>query len=235
MDCSLKFGCMNKKLLVIVNHYVTVNPAWRFWESFMWDKLPNSGEVLKILVPSSIWKYISGWVNSSGMVTSQNMSENKMDNRGSKSITDNNPTSQTSVFVKEQREDGDCRLNSKRLRCSLMSFERNSQIKALPTRNILQFKGYSTAASQFNNSYLKEFKALNPWFVSGFTDAEGSFSVTIRKNPRSSTWWVDHRFSGEARASYKRPAPFKTYSRFLRPSLQHYVRWSGVFFEEAKE
>jgi len=25
MDCSLKFGCMNKKLLVIVNHHVTVN------------------------------------------------------------------------------------------------------------------------------------------------------------------------------------------------------------------
>ena len=25
MDCSLKFGCMNKKLLVIVNHHDTVN------------------------------------------------------------------------------------------------------------------------------------------------------------------------------------------------------------------
>ena len=28
MDCSLKFGCMNKKLLVIVNHHVTVNLPW---------------------------------------------------------------------------------------------------------------------------------------------------------------------------------------------------------------
>ncbi len=90
------------------------------------------------------------------------MSENKMDYRGSKSITDNNPTSQTSVIVKEQREDDNCRLNDKRLRCSLMSFERNSQIKALPKRNIIQFRGYSTAASQLNNSHLKEFRALSP-------------------------------------------------------------------------
>lgn len=49
------------------------------------DKLSNSGDILKLKVPSSSWKTISGWSNYSGMVTSLKMSENEMDNRGSKS------------------------------------------------------------------------------------------------------------------------------------------------------
>ena len=49
------------------------------------DKLSNSGEVLKLKVPSCSWKTMSGWSNYSGTVTSLKMSENKMDNRGSKS------------------------------------------------------------------------------------------------------------------------------------------------------
>lgn len=49
------------------------------------DKLSNSGYILKLKVPSCSWKTISGWSNYSGMVTSLKMSENKMDNRGSKS------------------------------------------------------------------------------------------------------------------------------------------------------
>ena len=34
------------------------------------DKLPNSGELLKLKVPSYNWKIICGWINYSGMVTS---------------------------------------------------------------------------------------------------------------------------------------------------------------------
>jgi len=49
------------------------------------DKLSNSGELLKLKVPSYSWKTICGWSNNSGMVTSLKMRENKMDNRGSKS------------------------------------------------------------------------------------------------------------------------------------------------------
>ena len=48
-------------------------------------KLPNSGELLKLKVPSCSWKTISGWSNYSGTVISLKMSENEMDNRGSKS------------------------------------------------------------------------------------------------------------------------------------------------------
>jgi len=47
--------------------------------------LPNSGEVLKLMVPNNSWKIISGWSNYSGKVISHKMSESEMGNRGSKS------------------------------------------------------------------------------------------------------------------------------------------------------
>ncbi len=38
-------------------------------------------------------------------------------------------------------------------------------------------------------------KNLDPWFVTGFADAEGSFIVHIRKLPRNTTGWrVEGRF-----------------------------------------
>ena len=65
------------------------------------DKLSNSGDSLKIKVPSNYRKGICGWSNDSGMVTTLNMSENEMDNRGSKSISNKNIN-----IVKEQRIEG---------------------------------------------------------------------------------------------------------------------------------
>ena len=73
-------------------------PAGWCGRSLAWVKLSNSGDLLKLLVPSSCWKTICGWTNYSEMVTSQKMIEKEMDNRGSKS------DSYTSV--KEQRVDG---------------------------------------------------------------------------------------------------------------------------------
>jgi hypothetical protein len=106
-----------------------------------------------------------------------------VDNRGSKSMTEKNPAGQKSVIVKEQRVDGSYRgIRSPLLRCTLMGSERNYQTKTLSKR-ILKVT-FSTNSQK-----------ISPWFVTGFSDAECSFSVTIRKNPRGNTWWVDHRFS----------------------------------------
>jgi hypothetical protein len=58
--------------------------GWR-GKSPKWVKLSNSGDLLKLLIPSHNRKIIGGWTNYPGMVTSQKMSENEMDNRGSKS------------------------------------------------------------------------------------------------------------------------------------------------------
>ena len=63
--------------------------------------LPNYGELLKLLIPSISRKTNCGWSNYSGKVISQEICENKMDNRVSKSIVRLIP-----AIVKEQRVDG---------------------------------------------------------------------------------------------------------------------------------
>ena len=64
------------------------------------DKLPNSGDLLKLKIPSCSWKTISGSSNYWCKVTSHKMSENEMDYHGSKSVI------HKSITVKEQRVDG---------------------------------------------------------------------------------------------------------------------------------
>ena len=109
-------------------------PKWS-GKSLMGIKLPNSGELLKLLVLSHIWKYIGGWSNYSGIVTSQEMIERKMENRGSKSNICSN------IFVKEQRVDGSCIISRNvMLRCTLMGFERNYQNKILTTQLVKKKK-----------------------------------------------------------------------------------------------
>ena len=98
------------------------------------------------------------------MVTSHEMNENEMGYRGSKSDF-------VMKSVKEQRVDGSYCTNSTRrlqsnlvgvqLRCTLMGFERNYQFK-IPS-NQLNKALFSTSAQNPD---------LNPWFVTGFTDAE---------------------------------------------------------------
>jgi hypothetical protein len=63
--------------------------------------------------------------------------------RGSKSVVLEN------AAVKEQRVDGNCRINRVRLRYTLMGFERNYQVK-IPSYQIIQRQLYSTESSFFN-------------------------------------------------------------------------------------
>ena len=138
-----------------------------------WLKLSNSGDFLKILVLNYNWKIISGWTNHSGIVISQNMIEREMDNRGSKSAI---------LVVKEQRVDGSWLLKNwaekiRSLRCTLMDFERNYQVKVLTNQLLNKF--YSTLNNQ----------KLNPWFITGFVDAEGSFIISIYKDIKSKLKW----------------------------------------------
>nr|YP_010833291.1 LAGLIDADG endonuclease [Agaricus bitorquis]WFG54038.1 LAGLIDADG endonuclease [Agaricus bitorquis] len=84
-------------------------------------KLSNSGDTLKLRIPSLIRNKISGQNKYLGKVTSPKMSENQMGYRGSKSGI---------LPVKEQRIDGSWFLN-KNLRCILMGGESCYQIKIL--------------------------------------------------------------------------------------------------------
>lgn len=109
------------------------------------------------------------------------MSENKMEYRGSKSDFN-------LKFVKEQRVDGSLHnfLNKKCIRCTLMGFERNYQIK-IPSKqkNILRtHTSIATHKSTISNNF-----NLNPWFITGFSDAESSFSILIQHNDKYKTNW----------------------------------------------
>jgi len=58
-----------------------------------------------------------------------------------------------------------------------MGFERNYRIR-IPSKQLIN------KFSTFNNP-----SKLEPWFVTGFTDAEGSFSIIIDKNNKRNLGW----------------------------------------------
>jgi len=76
--------------------------------SFMAEKLSNSGDTLKDIVPSYSRKAISGQNNYLGKVTSYIMKETEMGYRGSKSslFKYNSQPIRKGKGVKEQRVDG---------------------------------------------------------------------------------------------------------------------------------
>jgi len=152
--------------------YLASDPAMCFGKTLIvGNKLSNSGDTLKLMIPNYNRKVISGQNNYLGMVTSHKINESEMGYRGSKSVL-------PIRTVKEQRVDGSWFLNiNKNLRCTLMGFERNYQVK-IPSKQLI--KNFST---------IKYPSKLNPWFITGFTDAEGSFSVIIDKNNQRKLGW----------------------------------------------
>lgn len=122
------------------------------------------------------------------------MIERKMGYRGSKSITDIiNPTSQKSVIVKEQRVDGSYIKNKNlMLRCTLMGCESSYQVKIL-SNQIIPIRQYSTTPKSIDIVTSKAAK-LDPWTVTGFTDAEGCFSLRIRRRSKNLRWYSEVRY-----------------------------------------
>ena len=180
----------------------------------LWGKLSNSGEVLKLLISNLEKNFRGGWANHSCMVKSQKMAHHykwywfkcskyelynsravevaprKMDNRGSKSNKGN------ALFVKEQRVDGSYLLNIQRfnkLRCTLRGFERII-LFGIPSIQILSKQLYSTTNDSKNLqqklSKDRDSFSLNPWFVTGFTDGDGSFTVSVTKKKSGTGWKV---------------------------------------------
>ena len=170
---------------IIINFTEKKSPivVW-LGKSLLWvNTLSNFGELLKLLIPSHIWKYMSGWSNYSGMVTSQKICENKMDYRESKSVVGKKPTT-----VKDQRVDGSGQEKlSSCLRCILTGFERNSDINIL-SKQIHRRFFTSIGANKIDQI---EFKSeINPWFLTGFSDGEASFIVYIQKTDNTKIGWA---------------------------------------------
>ena len=169
-------------------HQRRVGPVKWFGKSFLWVKLPNSGDTLKTIVPNYIWKAISGWTNYSCKVISYRMSENKMGNRGSKSDF-------KYKSVKEQRVDGSYfgSFSIPRLRCTLKGGASCYQVK-IPSKQLNRGNKYYSSNSYFKSTYGRT--PLDPYFVSGFSVAEVSFIILISKEPKNVTQWtVKPRFS----------------------------------------
>lgn len=74
-------------------------------------------------------------------------------------------------------------MNLSHLRCTLLGFERSYQVK-IPSNQIIQKQFYSTVFNLDNSKLLQD-----PWFISGFSDAEGCFLVLIRKSPKNLLGW----------------------------------------------
>ena len=104
------------------------------------------------------------------MVTSHKMSENEMDYRGSKSEFQSPQPKE--ISVKEQRVDGSYFGFFPKLRCTLTGFERSYQIK-IPSNQF--FKKY------FSILNTKPEAKINPWFFTGFADAESCFSIKYKQ------------------------------------------------------
>ena len=162
-----------------------------------WVKLSNSGNTLKLLILSYTRKIISGWTKFPCMVITQKMIENEMGYRGSKSLLDISK-------VKEQRVDGSYfgSVSNPRLRCTLTGGESRYHIKIHsnqlnPAKLYNYARTFSTLPSLAFANKLRNEKAnvgleinvLNPWFFSGFTDAEGCFSIGIRPDAKLKTKW----------------------------------------------
>jgi len=158
----------------------STNPVKYFRKILIRDKLPNSRDTLKVLIPNYNLKVISGWTNHSSKVISQNIFEKKMGYRGTKS---NGKKS----FVQVQRVDGNWYMFHKilYLRRTLMGCESNYQVK-IPSKQVIKnFHSSFSTTSCLKNSL----NNLDPFFILGFTDAEGSFYIAINRNNNTKIGW----------------------------------------------
>ena len=99
------------------------------------------------------------------------MNENEMEYRGSKSKYTEN--SVKTISVKEQRVDGSYfgSVYKPKLRCTLMGGDSCYQVK-IPSKQLNYF------------STLHSDNRLNPWFVTGLADSEGTFTIMIDQNQK---------------------------------------------------
>lgn len=176
--------------------------------SLLCPKLSNSGDTVKLLVPSGVGNSTRGWINYSGMVINQKMVEREVGYHGSKSITCLYVRIKyrlIPVIVKEQRVCGSCCIkfmqqwvcgscciNFMQLRSTLTGFERNHLI-GTPFKQVYKQKRFffSIAVQQNKKSMalVCVIHKINPYFITGFVDGEGSFVIRIRENNKLKVGW----------------------------------------------
>nr|QCW06960.1 hypothetical protein [Drechslerella brochopaga] len=143
--------------------------------------LSNYEEALKLFIPNLKIKSLNGCFNQPCGVIIKKMDEKKIGHYGSKPNLSNEFVNEQRVYGNRWGVEGFTKnvLKANHLRYTLTNFVRNWNIKYLSKQ--LNFnKFYSTLNTQ---------SRLNPWFVSGLVDGEGSFSVGIIKNDKFKSGW----------------------------------------------
>ena len=112
---------------------------------------------------------MSGQNNYLEMVTTYDMNENEMDYCGSKSSA--------IALVKEQRVDGSYSFILELLRNTLMAPEMGYQPENPSNQNNVYENVINTDKPKLNK--------LDPWFITGFVDAVGSFSIELAKDSKA--------------------------------------------------
>jgi len=128
------------------------------------------------MVPNYYRNIVTGQNNYLDKVTSHKLSENEMEYRGSNSVF--LKLLPKEISVKEQRVDGSYFIQKMKLRCTLMDY-----------KNSYPFKYPSKQFNKVSFSTLDLQTKVNPWFITGFTDAEGCFSILIQSNTNYKTNW----------------------------------------------
>jgi hypothetical protein len=181
----LIFGAVKtiKRIVALINGKFRTPALWRRVSHKVGDKLSNSGDSLKLMAPSNNRKVICGWSNQLCMVIAHKIIEREIGYRGSKSVTGLYiPHKPQPATVKEQRVDGSWQVGGAScLRCTLMGFERNYQIKA-PSK---QLRFYSILTANKTQIQL----TINPWFLTGFSDGEACFMINIYKSHKHEAGW----------------------------------------------
>ena len=161
------------------------------------DILSNSGDILKLMIPNDDRKIIRGLINYWCMVINQMMTEKKIGYCGSKLVVKKGTT------VKEQRVYDSLRGLSPCLRCTLVGFERNYQVKIL-SKQINKLKYYTSISASLSNTNLTTspqpsspyVESIAESFITGFADGESSFIILILREQNNKTGWtVKARFS----------------------------------------
>lgn len=115
------------------------------------------------------------------------MIEREMEYRGSKSVTDSNkPTNQEPDIVKEQRVDGSWYKRN----YFVFKVYSNGCRKILSSQNPFLAKiytGFSRSLTTGISSISIKKQTLHPYFVTGFSDGESYFSISLIKSSKMNT------------------------------------------------
>ena len=202
---------------LIVLLFILINREWLSvgtllsGKSFQCLKLSNSGKALKLWVPQNKigTKAICKWINNPFAVTIPKMMETEISNRGSKLIIVVCLIHIFVIIIKEQRVDGSWWKKYKNtwhpimlkcffhLRCTLMNLEINYPVQSL-SKQIHTYRCNTICKlvypcdSNKNNTFLAPIRTqkIHPWFITGFADGEGCFSINVIKNKKYKTGWM---------------------------------------------